>query len=189
MKNWPLIVTSVALSASLAGKVWLSRSLGQLTRRQTHESLAEGTVAPPITATALGDGRQTTIAFAGSPQPTVFYVFSPQCTWCAKNLENIKTLVARRDSEYRFIGLSLGEKDLRDHVERDGLRFPVFSGLSEKTRQAYRLGSTPQLIVVSRDGRVQKVWTGAFAGRIEQEIESFFGVDVPGIKDPAPGAL
>ena len=74
-------------------------------------------------------------------------------------------------------------------MERDGLRFPVFSRLSDKTRQAYRLGSTPQLIVVSREGRVQKVWTGAFAGRIEREIESFFGVDVPGIKAPAPGAL
>ena len=54
-------------------------------------------------------------------------------------------------------------------------------GVSAEFKAAYRLGGTPATILVGSDGRVQRAWAGAFQGRIETEIESLFGVSLPGL--------
>jgi hypothetical protein len=44
---------------------------------------------------------------------------------------------------------------------------------------AYRLDATPQTIVLSNDGRVERVWQGAYAGRQHAAIQDYFGVTLP----------
>jgi hypothetical protein len=43
-------------------------------------------------------------ARASSPE-----VFTPQCSWCLRNLDNFKTLVESDKAQYGVIGLSLSE--------------------------------------------------------------------------------
>lgn len=43
----------------------------------------------------------------------------------------------------------------------------------------YGLGSTPQIIIVSPDGKVLQNWVGAYTGVEQAEVEKFFGVTLP----------
>jgi hypothetical protein len=61
------------------------------------------------------------------------------------------------------------------------LDFPVYTNLSEETRSAYRLGSTPETIVVDTDGKVIHAWVGAFTGSTKREIERFFSIHLPSL--------
>jgi peroxiredoxin len=70
---------------------------------------------------------------------------------------------------------------LKEYVEEHQLKFPVYSGLKGETIQALGLGGTPQTIIVSPDGRVLKVWKGAYADNLRPEVEAYFGIQLPGL--------
>jgi hypothetical protein len=65
-----------------------------------------GTSVPTIKASNL-EGRQEVISYAEGSQPIVLYVFTPQCSWCIRNLDNLRTLLSQKRGSYRFVGLSL----------------------------------------------------------------------------------
>ena len=67
-------------------------------------------------------------------------------------------------------------------LDAQKLSFPVYSALSPETIKALGLGGTPQTIVVSTDGKVIKNWMGAYTETIQPEVETFFGVRLPGVK-------
>src|SRR5882724_4943816 len=80
-----LLLASVSLNVFLASKVESFR------RRRSFETserlLKVGTFVAPITANRLG-GQQEIISFVGTNQPTVLYIFTPPCVWCARNMDN-----------------------------------------------------------------------------------------------------
>jgi hypothetical protein len=47
--------------------------------------------------------------------------------------------------------------------------------------EQYGLGSTPQTIIVSLDGKILQNWVGAYTGDRRAEVERFFGVSLPGL--------
>jgi hypothetical protein len=116
-------------------------------------------------------------------RPTVLYIFTPPCTWCARNVDNLKTLVDKEGGYYRFIGLALSEQALPEYVAKNDLKLPVYSGLSPETLKAYRLGGTPQTIVISPEGKVLEDWSGAYVGDQKSQIEAFFHVSLPGLRE------
>ncbi len=152
--------------------------------------LAVGAVVPPITATGL-DGARTTIAYDPKQDGrlTVLYVFTPQCVWCARNLANFKTLLETKGGAARFVGLSLSPDSVREYVhEHELTALPVLTKLSAATITAYRLGGTPQTLVISPEGRVVANWSGAWTQKTQAEIEVFFHVTLPGLHLSATGA-
>jgi hypothetical protein len=42
---------------------------------------------------------------------------------------------------------------------------------------------TPQTILLSSSGRVERVWQGAFVGRQQLEIEKYFGIRLATTQD------
>jgi peroxiredoxin len=148
---------------------------------KTEDSLLAGTSLPPIAAKGL-DGQPATISYRPDELPTILYVFTPTCGWCTKNLQNIKALAERTKGKYRVIGLSLSSDKLQDYVTRSDLTFPVYSDLSPGVTIKYRMGGTPQTIVISNEGKLVKEWKGAYMGNTKQEIETQFGLELPGIK-------
>jgi hypothetical protein len=140
-----------------------------------------GTRLPAFAVAAL-DGRSALIDWASDSRPTVLYVFKPSCVWCARNLSNIKALSEQRGRDYRFIGLSLSDEGLRKYVEDNGMGFPVYTRSHEPSgarNVVWR--ATPETIVVGRDGLVRDDWVGAYTERSQVEIESRFGVRLPGL--------
>lgn len=143
-----------------------------------------GASVPPIIGRRL-DGQLETISYQGANEPTVLYIFTPPCAWCARNMDNFKALADKGSAHYRFIGLSLSQQDLADYVAKNKLTLPVYSGLSPETLAAYKLGSTPQTIVISPEGKVLQTWPGAYVGDQKLQVETFFHVSLPGLREPA----
>jgi hypothetical protein len=98
------LVISVTVNVLLARKI---RGLDNAQSARMADRLLEvGTTVPPITGKRL-DGGSGQISYQGTPQPTVLYVFTPTCMWCARNLSNLKTRLANDSDHYRFIALAL----------------------------------------------------------------------------------
>jgi peroxiredoxin len=179
-----LLTISVALNGILSWQVWqLKNNAPQpapVNRIRAENKLPEGASVPAIEAVGLNK-EPITLEFNGGGVPSVLYVFSPKCQWCDLNLENVKALAKMTDGKYRFIGLSLLDDKLQEYIAQHKIEFPVYSGLSRETRVSYKLGSTPQTIVVSPDGQVLKNWSGAYSKEVAQQVEEFFNVRLPGL--------
>src|SRR6266566_5918159 len=85
-----LLLASVSLNVALARRVWSFTHLQS--DRAAERLLKVGTIVPPIAGRLL-NGQEQVISYLGTNQPTVLYVFTPPCSWCAKNVDNFKTLV------------------------------------------------------------------------------------------------
>jgi len=178
-----LITSTLILSVTL--NVLLAHRLGNLTRMQSPriaDRLKVGASVPAIAAKRL-DGPREVISYPDTFEPTVLYIFTPPCSWCARNMDNFRTLVDKESGHYRFIGLSLSEETLTEYIARNDLKFPVYSGLSPETLKTYKLGSTPQTIVISPEGKVLQDWVGAYVGDQKSQVEAFFHVSLPGLRE------
>ena len=174
----------VLITISLAFNVYLAWRLNQEKSSKgtipSQINLTEGMVVPSIYAEDLAD-KPAKIQYDNSNQPTVIYAFSPTCVWCDRNLANIKALALARGSSYRFIGLSLTGNGVADYVASHKIDFPVYKNPSPETLKALGLGSTPQTIIVSSEGKVLKNWVGAYGKNIQHEAESYFDIHLPGL--------
>lgn len=149
-----LIITNVLLICSVSANVLLIIKLRKLEKRflQVENSLLQtkaehqlniGDFVPSIAAKDIS-GSSLIITYAESSLPTILYIFTPECSWCERNLNNLKFLSSQIQSKYRFIGLSLSSNRLRDYVARSDFKFPVYSELSINATTAYKLGGTPK---------------------------------------------
>jgi peroxiredoxin len=191
-----LVVTISLLICSVVLNVMLARETRKLRARvltfrtevlaiKAEQSLAAGTVLPPIEAKDL-DGHPKTVEYNSSDLPTVLYVFTPPCGWCAKNISNVKTLAEETRGRYRTIGLSLSSTGLREYVNKNGLEFPIFTDLPPQVVLSYRLGGTPETLLVSNAGKLIREWKGAYTGSTKKEIEEYFKLELPGLNEQQP---
>jgi len=180
----------VALVVSVTLNVLLAHRLRNFTYPQAARiakyQLKVGTTVPPISAKRV-DGQPGVISYQGLEQSTVLYVFTPPCSWCARNLDNFKRLVDKESDQYRFVGLSLSEEALAEYVTKNELKLPIYSGLSPESTKSYKLGSTPQTIVISPEGKVLQNWVGAYVGDQKSQVEAFFHVSLPGLRELPKG--
>jgi hypothetical protein len=113
----------------------------------------------------------------------VLYFFSSKCKWCEENWANVRALSAAGQDRFRFIGVA-SETALAEFVRARRLEFEVVGGISPETLNAFGFGATPHTIVVSSQGRISREWVGAYEGRQQRSIESFFDARLPGIARP-----
>jgi peroxiredoxin len=143
--------------------------------------LSKGEKVPAFAARRLAGG---TVTLSYDSKPTVLYVFTPGCSWCRRNLANVKTLFEAKSGEFRFVGLALDDMGLEAYVAQEKIPFPVYSNVSEDTRAQYRLGGVPQTLVISSRGIVLENWSGAYDGKLRHDVEEFFSVSLPGLTPP-----
>jgi hypothetical protein len=177
-----LLVASSSINLLLALKARRLRAV--ITTLKAEQGLAIGAHVPPIVAQNLA-GQTETIRFEDSDRPTLLYVFTASCGWCQKNEANFKALVNQSSGKVRIIGLSLSRQGLADYVTKTFPELPVYTNLELATTSAYRFGGTPETILVSSDGRVLKVWTGAYMGETLHDIEGYLQVKLPGLAAPS----
>jgi Thioredoxin-like len=175
-------VFSVILSGVLLASVSLNIVQGRLLRARSAEvsgSLEAGIDLPAMKVKDLV-GHDVLIGYVDSPKPTVLYIFTPSCQWCRRNFASIRSLVDQRGQQYRFIGISLANNNLRDYVKKyDFGASAWYADPDEDSRVRYRLFSTPTTLVISPSGKLVSVWTGAYVGQTKSEIEHFFSVQIP----------
>jgi peroxiredoxin len=176
-----LLIFSVGLNVLLARKVRDVTEVSRLLRLKLNSPvLVPGAKAPEFSAFEL-DGHKTYLTYADVNVPTVLYVFTPDCHWCARNLENIQSLVHAADGRFRFFGVSLTDKNLATYLTQNKLPFHVYQAPSDEVRIAYGFSSTPSTIVVSPSGSVLQYWKGAYSEDVATEVESYFKVKLPGL--------
>jgi hypothetical protein len=173
-----LLIPSVILNVALAQKI---KSQRYRIAYLSSEGPQVGAAALPIEVMDLR-GTRHVIAYSDSSLPTVLYVFSPSCHWCAQNVSNLKSLGAAVSDKYRFVGISLTTQGLKEHL-REVMpdNFLIYTSPSETATVAYRFGGTPETLVVSREGKVIKRWRGAWTGDSKADIENFFQHPLPGL--------
>jgi len=182
-KNLGTVALLCTLTASLGFNVYQALTLRGFFVRPT--GVRVGTKLPTPLPVADQDGRQVSLNFAEDARPTVLYVLSPLCGWCKRNEDNVKALAADAGSRFRFIGLSVEAKDLKDYIAQGHAPFPVYVVRSQDQIRQLHLDGTPETIVVNSTGRVERSWEGAYQSNNQQEIEKFFQVKLPGLKEVA----
>lgn len=177
-----VLVLSLGLNVYLARK---ARFGG--TRAPLIPAIKVNTVLPSPLQLLDATGKATQLVFDGS-RPTVIYVLSPACGWCRKNEANIKALVARGGSRFRFVGLSTTPTGLKDYIAKGHAPFPVYSVQSPQQAANLGLAVTPETIVVGPSAKVEKAWMGAYMGDNEKQVEQFFDAKLPGLQNTAAHA-
>jgi hypothetical protein len=149
-----------------------------LETKSASAKLQEGDIAPVLSVLDQDD-RQVLINYSDSNMPTVLYFLSAHCGWCDRNAANVAALVATSSNRYRFYPISRDKDNPAEYVKR--LRWPFSVFYRPVDASLLRLGVTPQTIVVSSKGKVVKNWHGAYAGAVQEDVESFFDVRLPGL--------
>lgn len=174
-----LLLCSLALNVLLVIKLRNLKAYAQLIRSESQLSIGE--VLPSFVARDP-DGRQVKIEYNGAGGPTVLYIFSPDCGWCNKSNPGINAVAQQSNGRYRVIGLSLSGENLKYYVEREGLRFPVYTELPFQVISKYKLGGTPHTVIMSPDGLVLRSWKGAYEGPLKKTLEEFLDVRLPEVQ-------
>lgn len=177
----PVLLT--LLIATLATNVYLVRRTPPTA--EPVPQLKVGAKVPEFTASRLGGGE---LAVRYTSKPVILYVFNPACHWCERNLDNVNAVAMATRAEYQFIGVSLTESDLEQYVRDKHIAWEVASRVPGPAFEAFRMGATPETIVVGTGGTVLHVWQGAFGGTIAADIQHVFGVRLPGLK-PEPSTV
>jgi len=132
--------------------------------------LKEGSLISSLDVSDLS-GRTLRINLASRGLPTLLYVLRPTCIYCERNAITVNKLARQVRGRYQLVGLSLSTAGLGEFVANHHIEFPVYTGVSESVRHEYGLNNTPETILVSPDGRVEKVWFGAYTDDVGVGIE------------------
>jgi hypothetical protein len=111
---------------------------------------------------------------------TILYVMSPDCVWCLKNLDAAKSAYQQASLlGYRFIGVSLRADGLNEYLLRYRIPFPTYIDQNRSAERTLKVIGTPETLIVSPSGTVQKVSVGVYTGRNAEEMEKFLGSKTP----------
>lgn len=111
---------------------------------------------------------------------TFLYILSPSCGWCRRNHGNILALSTQYGSSVRFVGISTSTDKLEEYLKSSILPFPVYAVKAKAKVPHFDISLTPQLVLIGPTGKVEKVWVGALDSKAQLEVETAFGVKLPG---------
>jgi hypothetical protein len=163
------------LGLSVATNIGLALRLRQVAPAQS--PVAGPAIGQKLASLEATDrhGNPISVRFSDSQLPTLVYVVRPGCGWCKRNMANMRSVIAQSDGRFRVVLVSTGT----DMTGEYGDEPPVLIATPE-TLQTYRLGATPDTLLVAPDGRVLENWMGAYASQ-QEEIERRLGVHLPGL--------
>jgi peroxiredoxin len=142
-----------------------------------------GEQLPPLSVFD-NDGKPAEITYT-SQQPTILYVFTSDCPWCERNVDAVKALRKSTEGKYRFVGISLKKDGLSEYMEKKKFDFEIYNSPTRSKYVAYKMAGTPQTFVISPDGHLIKMWSGAFGNKTKDEMEAFFDIKLPGLSQEA----
>lgn len=183
------IILYVFLIASVVINVLLALETKDLKRKlfiaelgQKESQLIVGKVVSPLEVENLA-GEKKIINYRDQTLPTVIYFFSPDCSWSHRNLQNAKVLFENTKGKFNFVSVSAQTDDLQTYVQQNDIAFPVFGKVKDESRAEYAFRATPSTYVIENDGKVIKLWSGAYTGKIGDEVEKFFNLKLAGLSE------
>ncbi len=119
------------------------------------------------------NGKPLTIDYGQDQRKVLVLVFSPTCRFCVENWPKWWGLMRSLDrGAVRPVGVDVTSSSssafLAEHHLSD---IPVLLQVDPKSRIDYRFQITPQTILVDRNGKVEKAWSGVLSDTALSEIQ------------------
>jgi hypothetical protein len=130
----------------------------------------------------MPDGRRVPLSSGDAPDGTIIYFYSESCGWCERNRPNVRALRKAVRGRYRFVAVTTDPRSTGDMQDSDGA--DLSGTVSQDTRRAMGLGGTPHTLLLSPDGVVLQSWRGAYSGSTLREVQTYFGLSLPGLEAP-----
>ncbi len=175
-----MLIISVALNVFLAYQ--LRQARGEVTLYRENRKLTIGETAPVLSARDR-NGNDVALDFVVDHVPTVLYLESTTCHWCQQNRANLEQLAAQSVGRYRLVRLVLEKADHLEPEIPENQNIRVLFQPTVESRLTMDLTSTPTTVFISSDGKITKIWKGAYNQERKIDIEDVLGIKLPGIKE------
>ena len=174
-----LLVLSLACNVALGARAVRSH-LRTLRIEALSAPLKPGSLVPSLEANRLGGGREPLLFGRGD---TILYFLSSTCGWCERNISNLRAVATqlKPGTSLLLISLDRGEQAAWVYAARLDLNVPFYFDPDADGLRAYHVTGTPSTILVSRDRRVIKAFSGAYTGPRKILVEELFGIALPGL--------
>jgi len=144
-----------------------------------------GTVLPTVIATLRADETTAPLSFAGGTSETVVYVMSSLCIWCWRNEPSVLSLKGCVESQgRRFVAVALNDENMDRYFDYRPEPYPVYLDRAGEFRQSVMIGSTPMTILADANGKVVRVWAGAYTQNTARKVSDHFGCSLEGLREP-----
>jgi len=179
-----LLGSSALVNLGQAYRIWQLED--HIAVMKGENQLKEGSPVPPLAI--LNSAGTRTVIPVGDRRPLIVYWMSPGCGWCQRNEANVHALIQQIGERYRVAVLTMSARGATTYDSIRRLGVPVLGEPDASTSRVYRFGGTPQTIVIGSDGKVLRVWSGAYMGRLKQDVEKYLYVSLPGLSDLSTGS-
>ena len=185
---WPtlaVLISALCLGLTLA-VAYVTVSTVHTRRSPRPDTLSVGSRVPSFRATDARTGSPVNISFRVDNRQFLFYAMSPACKWCEVNEASINALAMQTVKNITVVGLSITSDNISDYLLRTKYPFPVYTGLSDAVWRSYGITATPTSILTSSDGRVERIWEGAYVSGTKSDIERTLRIHLPAVAVDPP---
>jgi hypothetical protein len=142
-------LTALALLAAIGGIFWL-----QDWRYSLPTPRPEGWHAVPVGTQVALPREIESIRRTRPGQPVLLHFFNPDCPCSRFNLDHVRQLIANFSRDAIFVAVLRGGPAARVKAQYETLGLGIPAVLDEGLSEALGVYSTPQAVVVDRDGRL-----------------------------------
>jgi thiol-disulfide isomerase/thioredoxin len=134
------------------------------------DALAPGDVPPPQIGYAQSGDTVLLPSYAGKAVIVTFW--ASWCSYCLKELpilENVQTKAGK--AQIAVIAVNIEEREVFRRLLRimnKSMHIELVSDANGEARKAFGVGPIPHMLIIGRDGRIQKVWTGYSEDSLEE---------------------
>lgn len=153
--------------ALIVTNVLMARRLSQVRRfsdlLNNQNKLQPGALLPALMGYDR-EGKKVIYAFNDNTRDTLLLVLSPGCHACDDNWPNWNRLIGKLDAKSIRLIIANATPNLvvtEDYLARHQIKeVPLVAEVMPEIAQSYRMGYTPQTVLIDHTGRVKKVQTG-----------------------------
>jgi hypothetical protein len=179
-----LSAVALVLAALLAcTNFMLIRQNGELRKvldqLNTSRQLRPGEIAAPMKGKDI-HGSALELTYGEDRRKTLLLVFSPKCQFCDQNwpIWNSISNTVNRDM-VRMAFINIGANISNSYVNEHHLESAfLIATLEPWSREAGKLHSTPQTILLDRNGRVERIWSGVLSNEAHHEVGDLVSMGV-----------
>jgi hypothetical protein len=174
-----LLAFSVSLNVFLSYEISQSRNLVRLL--STHRKITVGEIAPLLKAHDE-NGIEVQYDFTARELPTVVYIQSAKCHWCEQNFTYLQQMAVQSTDKYHLVTLSL-ERAADGVTNLTTSNSKNLFDPSIESKITFDLSATPTTMLFSSEGKLEKIWKGAYHAERQKDIEKSLGVHLSGLKN------
>jgi peroxiredoxin len=125
------------------------------------KGLQINSIAPDFTTEDLLD-NQISLSDYRNQKPVLLIFWATWCSFCKKELPDLKEFTQKYQSEIQVIVLPSGEvkSTIVDYVKKEEINFMVLLDEQRKVWDSYLVRGTPNHFLINKEGKITTLWPG-----------------------------